>query len=299
MKLSIVIACYNAAETISEQLDAISEQQWDHPWEVIIVDNGSSDETVKIVHGYRNRIDNLQICTATEKQGAGYARNAGVKNAAGKYLAFVDADDVVAEGWLASLGNALLENNFVACRMEWQKLNDFRENVLKYKPQRSELMTFGVSYFSPYAGAGTLGIKKSIHDAVGGFDEEFIFGEDIDYCCRVQYGGHTLVFVPEAAIHIRARSTQYQIFKQQMKWAEFDIYLSKKFKQHGVNNYSTRAGIKLLYQHLRNFSPKRKVLWLMELAVILGRLKGSLKYELIKRKLINKELENTIRSYSV
>ncbi|MGB3651561.1 MAG: glycosyltransferase, partial [Rivularia sp. (in: cyanobacteria)] len=53
MKLSVVIPCFNAANTIAAQLEAFTKQQCSEPWEIIIADNGSTDETLEIVKQYQ------------------------------------------------------------------------------------------------------------------------------------------------------------------------------------------------------------------------------------------------------
>ncbi|RUT11687.1 hypothetical protein DSM107010_30140 [Chroococcidiopsis cubana SAG 39.79] len=77
MKLSVIIPSYNEAGTISGQLEALTTQQWYQPWEIIISDNGSTDETVAIAEQYQERLPNLQIVDSSDRQGAAHARNVG------------------------------------------------------------------------------------------------------------------------------------------------------------------------------------------------------------------------------
>ena len=67
MKLSVVIPCYNEAKTIAAQLEALSQQQWSEPWEVIVTDNGSTDDTVKIVEEYYSQLPNLRLIDASDQ----------------------------------------------------------------------------------------------------------------------------------------------------------------------------------------------------------------------------------------
>src|SRR5262249_59116491 len=118
-KLSIIIPCFNAEQTIVVQLQALADQQWSHPWEVIVVDNGSTDRTADIVKAWRPSLPSLRLIQAAkERQGPAYARNVGVAAARSDALAFIDADDVVAPGSLAAMGEALELHDFVAGRKE-------------------------------------------------------------------------------------------------------------------------------------------------------------------------------------
>ena len=56
MEIGVVIPCFNAADTIGEQLESLNNQQWSDKWEVIVVDNRSKDGSMKIVNSFRNRL---------------------------------------------------------------------------------------------------------------------------------------------------------------------------------------------------------------------------------------------------
>ena len=64
MKLSVILPCINGAETIAVQLEALTRQSWAGEWEVIVVNNGSTDNSMEIVERYRDRLQNLQIVNA-------------------------------------------------------------------------------------------------------------------------------------------------------------------------------------------------------------------------------------------
>jgi glycosyltransferase involved in cell wall biosynthesis len=293
MKLSVIIPCYNAADTIGEQLEALSYQQWNETWEVIVADNNSTDHSIEVVKKYQAKIKNLYIVDASEKKGAAHARNKGVDHSKGELIAFCDADDVVEKGWLAGMGNALEKHDFVACSMDWGLLNNLSEYTVKRKPQIEGLNDFFVKGSFPHAGGGSLGIRKNVHYAVNGFDEDFIYLEDTDYCFRVQQKGYKLSFAPEALVHVRARSSYYKIFKQEMKWAEYGFYLFKKYQRHGLGDYPFRNNLRRLYYNFRNYhrllKPYTRCSWIIRLAIDLGRIKGAVIYKLWGNKLIGQD----------
>src|SRR3990172_11101424 len=104
MKLSVIIACLNGARTIAAQLEALAGQQWSHPWEVVIADNGWSDDWLDIVRSYQDRIPNIRIVDASDRRGQPHALNVGAAAAKGEALAFCDADDEGAPGWGGAMG---------------------------------------------------------------------------------------------------------------------------------------------------------------------------------------------------
>ncbi|MFQ4138859.1 glycosyltransferase family 2 protein [Nodosilinea sp. PGN35] len=197
MNISVVIPCFNAAPVIRQQLDALTQQTL-APYEVIVADNGSTDDSRAIVEQYRDRLPRLTLVDASAVRGASHARNVGAKAATGDYLAFCDADDVVDQGWLAALAKAFADHGFLACRLDYEFLNNDTSNT----SQTTGLQQFRTPFF-PFAGGCGLAIERELHAAVGGFDEGISHLEDADYCIRVQMAGHPLVFVPEAVVHYR------------------------------------------------------------------------------------------------
>lgn len=123
MKLSVIIPCYNAAKTIGVQLEALCRQTWNEPWEIVVSDNGSSDQTLAVVETFKNRIQNFHVVDSSDKPGSAHARNVGVSASSGELLAFCDADDEVGEGWIPAIGNALRNADFVASCFEIKKLS--------------------------------------------------------------------------------------------------------------------------------------------------------------------------------
>ena len=91
--VSVVIPAYNAAKTIVRALESI-DTQTESPREVIVVDDGSNDETCEIVEGYGKRSTDYSLkLIRQENRGAGWARNTGIQSAISTYIAFLDADD--------------------------------------------------------------------------------------------------------------------------------------------------------------------------------------------------------------
>ena len=231
MKLSVVLSFYNAADTLGTQLEALVNQHWSQPWEVIAVDNRSTDGSRQIVERYKERLPNLRIVDASARQGRPFALNVGVQAATGEAVAFCDADDEVAPGWVAAMGEALSRHDFVACSIESDKLNPPWVLATRGHPQQDGLQK---AYYPPYllhAGAGTLGVKRSLHAMIGGFDESMQHMHDTDFCFRLQLAGVQLHFVPDAVIHVCFRHTPRGAYDQARGWAIYRVKIYKKYRE--------------------------------------------------------------------
>jgi glycosyltransferase involved in cell wall biosynthesis len=93
--ISVIIPCHNYGSYISEAIDSIRSQTYSN-WELIVIDDGSSDDTRSIVEKYCN-LDSRINYQYQDKQGVSMARNAGFARAAGEYIQLLDADDLLAE----------------------------------------------------------------------------------------------------------------------------------------------------------------------------------------------------------
>jgi len=252
--LSVVIPCFNNAATIAEQLSAVAAQRTTCSWEVLIADNGSRDNSVAIASSFSNRIKRLRVIDASERRGAAYARNTGARAAVGAAILFCDADDVMGEGYLDSMGRALEEHDFVACRYDFHKLNTSWLAAARGQAKNGQEQGLAGGYCHPtlpYAGAGGLGIKKFAHDAVNGFDmnlRAMAGQEDTDYCIRVQLAGTPLMFVPEAVMHVRFRETVFGVFHQAWAWAESGAHVQRRY----AHEPDTRSFLAVAYDLARH-----------------------------------------------
>jgi teichuronic acid biosynthesis glycosyltransferase TuaG len=91
--VSVIMPAYNSAQFIAAAIDSVLAQTWLH-WELLVIDDGSTDDTVKIVENYARQYPNIRILKNSTNQGTGAARNRGIKAATGRFIAFLDADDL-------------------------------------------------------------------------------------------------------------------------------------------------------------------------------------------------------------
>lgn len=269
-RLSIVLPCYNAAQTLGTQLAAIAAQDSTDPWELIVADNGSTDASRATVESFRDRIPALTIVDASGKRGAAHARNTGAAAARGEFLLFCDADDEMAPGYLGAMSKALEQTDFVAARYDYDRLNSSWLAAARPGGQSGEPMGGFCHPTLPYAGGGGLGVKKSLHDAVGGFDTTLRAAagqEDTDYCIRIQLAGATLRYAPDAVMHIRVKTSVRELFAQAKAWAESGAYIARRYQpaapRDGVRTTAFNLAKHLAWRllHLRSRADLAQLIW--------------------------------------
>lgn len=282
VKLSVIIPCYNGASTLAVQLEALANQTWQQPWEIIVANNGSTDASVAIVEDYQKRLPHLRLVDASARRGQPYALNTGAEAARGESLAFCDADDEVGPGWVAAMGEALCKYDFVACRMDVEKLNEPWMYQSRGQGQQFSLQQYRYPPYLSHAGGGTLGVKRSLHEAVGGFDETLPYLHDTDYCWRLQLRGIELHFVPDAVIYIRFRNSLKAVYRQARSYAEYNVILYKRYRPLGMPSISLKrslkAWIRMLEHSFRIRSKADLARWIWNFGWWTGRLWGSVKH---------------------
>lgn len=179
---SVVICSYNRAQFIVATLDSLRAQEFTD-CEVILVDDGSTDNTLELVRQYPE----VKIFTQKNK-GPGVARNVGVSKAAGRYIAFLDSDDLWFPWTLSTFAEAISkhgEPDLVSAQLEL-----FWEDAELDKVKREPLTTavFPDYYASSrnrfFVGACMMTIRKEVFEAAGGFTEKRIYAEDCDLALR-------------------------------------------------------------------------------------------------------------------
>ena len=91
--VSIITPCYNSSDYISDAINSVINQEY-KKWEMIIVDDSSSDDSVKIIKKYIEKDNRISVIQLDSNKGPGYARNQAIKKAKGQYYAFLDSDDL-------------------------------------------------------------------------------------------------------------------------------------------------------------------------------------------------------------
>jgi glycosyltransferase involved in cell wall biosynthesis len=233
VRLSVVIPTRNGARTLGRQLERLADQEWSEPWEIVVADNGSTDGTAALVERFRERMPNLRRVDAWQQRGINYARNAGANAARGDLLAFCDDDDEVGPGWVAEMGSALARHEFVGGRLDSDALNEPWTVAVRGRPQGDGLVPFDGQ--PSYTIGCNFGVRRAVHERIGGFDETFIGGsEDADYSWRAQRAGATLHFEPRAVVAYRLKPTLRATFRQARSYGVGYVSLYTKHRVHGL-----------------------------------------------------------------
>lgn len=204
--ISVIIPNYNYGAYVAKAIDGVLAQTYSNI-EIIVVDDGSSDDSLAVLEGYGNRI----TVVPQKNQGVSVARNNGVARSRGEFVAFLDADDI----WLASkieeqLARFAEEDSVIGlvhCSMSYIDKNDqLVGEILEGKEgwvaddllQLEEGVTIGI---------GSTGlVRRAVFDEVGGFDPRQTTAADWDFSYRVARK-YMIGFVNEPLVLYRIHSS--------------------------------------------------------------------------------------------
>jgi len=185
--VSVVIPAHNAGKSLAAALHSVAQQDYS-PIEIIVVDDGSTDDTVAVARAFRPAVRII----SQPQSGAGGARNAGVAVARGELLAFLDADDLMVQGALGKLAGMLLRSEDLD--LVYGEVIEFHETLQGAAVERP-----------PVAAAlpGSTQVRKCAFDRVGPFRTDLRIGEFIDWGARAKELGLKAAILREPVLRRR------------------------------------------------------------------------------------------------
>ncbi|APZ52185.1 glycosyltransferase family 2 protein [Salipiger abyssi] len=201
--ISVIIPVYNAAETLELTIAALQAQSFTD-WEAILVEDRSSDESLQVAEMLRDEDPRLTLLHNPGK-GPSTARNFGALGCArGEILAFCDADDLWEPGKLADVAEALTEGSADAV---FGVTGFFRDDPAEIR-SRSTMPAGPVTVSmlmgeNPVCTLSNLSLRRSVFAALGGFREDMVHNEDLEFLIRLVGRGRRLEGID--ADHVRYR----------------------------------------------------------------------------------------------
>lgn len=132
--VSIIMPTYNSDQTVVESIQSVLSQTYKN-WELIIVDDRSTDNTWQVIQTYADKYDNIRVYQNKENLGAGASRNFAIKKAKGRFIAFLDSDDLWMENKLAEQIPFMLENNYPLTYTHYSRFNNEEELSVVTAPE--------------------------------------------------------------------------------------------------------------------------------------------------------------------
>ncbi len=279
-EISVVIPALNASTTIGEQLRSLLSQKCSASYEIVVADNGSNDGTRDVVRhaALGDRRVRLVDASASPLGGSG-AKNLGVREARGVLVAFADADDVVAPGWLEAAKEGLRQAHAVTFTREYWTLNpELPRSLFRQTAGGSRVMGVDV------VAGGAFGIWRDLYLAVGGFDEDMKGAVDSEFGMRLyRHVGQAPLHIPEAVVHVRVPVDPIQRFRRYRVLSASKALLVQRHGDlvqiSGGTGWATIKGWGWLMIHLKMLlSRQGRLEWMQTLGARMGHIDGWRRY---------------------
>ncbi len=256
MTLSLVIVSYNVREFLEQAIRSIQKALDDVSYEIIVVDNASSDGTI----AFLQKQNNIVLIQNDVNVGFGKANNQGFEVARGEYICAINPDTIVQEDTFKVLIDFISKHKNVgavgckilnpdgslqlACRRSfptpWVAFTKI-SGLAGLFPKSKLFGRYNLTYLNPeqvskveaISGSFML-LPRSTIEKVGGFDESFfMYGEDLDWCYRIRKAGLDIYYVPDTKIiHFKGESSKKSPFEQRRLFYEaMRLFVEKHFSK--------------------------------------------------------------------
>ena len=204
-RLSLVICTRNRSAQLVRCLEVIRNLHLDSAWEIVLVDNGSTDDTADVIEAQKNSMPAPVKSIQEMVPGLGRARNAGIRAASGEIIVFTDDDCYPNEDWLLQIDKAFQDPGlgFVTGKVVLHDPDDYPISVNLLEEARD--VPAG-AYVSPYILMGAnLAFRRTALEKIGGFDSNMGAGtrypvEDVDAAARVVMAGWSGAYRPDIVV---------------------------------------------------------------------------------------------------
>jgi len=206
---SVIIPVYNDPDGIEQTLQSLVRQKNAPNYEIIVVDNDSTDETPRVIEKFEENYPKLVFgYSETEIQGSYAARNTGIEHASGDLLAFVDADVTVEDTWVADIHERFQNSDvdYLGCNVEMYIPDG--ENT--FWAQYDVTMGLPVEHYletKQFVPTCALVVCSEVFEQLNQFDESLVSGGDKEFGRRVNKTGLTMEYAGDIVTRHPARST--------------------------------------------------------------------------------------------
>ncbi len=276
IRVSVILAVRNGEPFLRKQLEALERQDCSLPWEVIVVDNGSTDASARTAREFEARLPNFQLLYEPHP-GKSCALNLGMAAARGSQYVFVDGDDEADAEYVEKMAEALDEFDVVGGFIETTTLNPPCARVDMVTNDEVPIY----HDFRPGLPGCVTGMRAAMCEQVGPYDETLVLGEDVDYTWRASALGASFGRQPAAIMHVRRPANSRAAFRKSRSYAHAAVWIYERYRSEGLQRRSLRKAVGPLRWALvaawRDGGPTQpwKLSW--QLGTILGRAEESVR----------------------
>lgn len=241
--VSVIIPVYNSEKTISACIDSLLVQNFPKKFEIIVVNDTSTDSTEKKIYSFGEKIVYLKN---EKNKGPAFSRNLGAKKSKGEILCFIDADCVAEKNWLKEMIEPFNDKSVAAVQGAYRTVQ--KSLVARFAQEEIEQRyeKLRSSKKIDWVGSYSAAYRKDLFMREKGFDESFPIasGEDPDLSFRIAKKGYKIIFNENAIVYHIHPDTLSKYLKTKFFRAYYRVLLYKKHPDKAVNDSYTPQALK-------------------------------------------------------
>lgn len=227
--VSIVASLYNYHNYIANMVNSVLEQTYPY-WELIIVDDASTDNPEEILAQFND--SRIKYTKLKENQGYSHARNEGIINSTGNFIAIVDADDMLTPTSIEVRLQALLyHSNYLWCHADGKKIDASGNLIQRRKKRKNRKERYGDTITHRAIHGGSLMMRRQFFLKLGLFDETLKFSSDNELIRRALKFKLLPYYVPEVVTYYRQHSKQMHKASEKKRIIEEETHIVRIKKQ--------------------------------------------------------------------
>lgn len=239
--ISVILPVYNGGKFIAEAINSVFDQKY-KPLEIIVVDDGSTDNTKDVLTQYGDKITYIY----QENKGSASARNTALSAAGNEFISFIDADDIWNPVKLKT--QLALFEKFKSLEIAMGITADFDSVFNK------ELLHNSVKRFRPVLGSALF--KKTVFEKIGTFDEEMLLGQDVDWFMRARENYISIATHNDVVLYYRKHKNNVTNNIQ-----KYNYYIFKAIKKAKDRRKNSESALRLFPDHKPESMEELMKLW--------------------------------------
>lgn len=245
--VSVIIPAWQAGKFIQQTIQSVLNQSWQN-LEILVVDNGSDDDTDKVVQSVQDQ--RVKYFNTGKNLGASAARNYGLQQASGQYIQYLDADDILSPDKIKLQLSAIQDKPGYIAFGDVCFFTD-AQNPFEQKPEPNEMFYFSSSspldfMINLYGGNGRAGMitihswlcPADILAKAGLWNEQISVDDDGEYFCRVMLASAGIEYVPNTHVYYRKHLHRRSLSQEQNRKAILSSVYSTELKLRACTEYS-------------------------------------------------------------
>lgn len=260
-RVSIVLPTYNGERFLKQSVQSIINQEFTD-WELIIVNDCSTDNTPKIIKEFASQDSRIKIINNKTNKKLPASLNIGFASACGKYFTWTSDDNIAQPNWIGTLVNVLESDKTVSMVVADMDYIDENDNSITTASERYPNRNVKQLAYICNVGAAFM-YRKTVADMIGLYDESTFCAEDYDYWCRIALNGK-IKYIPNNIYRYRRHGGSLTETKKEQQIAK-TVGINKKYYAEFISKYKFNwwQRQKLMFLLYPNV-PKTRFYWLLK-----------------------------------